>query len=228
MLRRFFETGEYSLYCLLIYLYYQLTMTTYMFNKSNQMNTMSMQRQATSMIKAFFAKYKALVGKPVYSVTPDKVIISIFYYAPTEALSNSSIAALGNALTVCWGRTVELRLIRMAHSALDSSILAQYLTANGGKMSFARMLDMLKNTLPTVVSEGSVTNTLPTSHITGVELKLSGRLTTQRSGPRQTVSAGGLGSSAKGQSRTVDYSKYAGKNKLGAFTMKVWISQQSQ
>ena len=78
MLRRFFETGEYSLYCLLIYLYYQLTMTTYMFNKSNQMNTMSMQRQATSMIKAFFAKYKALVGKPVYSVTPDKVIISIF------------------------------------------------------------------------------------------------------------------------------------------------------
>ena len=116
---------------------------------------------------------------------------------------------------------MELRLIRLNHSALDSSIFAQYLTANGGKYSFNRILDMLKGRLPTVVSEGSVTDRSVASHITGVKIQLSGRLTTQRSSPRQTVQAGRLGSSAKGPYGLVDYSQHTSKNKLGAFTMKV-------
>lgn len=82
---------------------------------------------------------------------------------------------------------------------------------------------MLKGSLPTVVSEGSLDENRirPASHITGVKIQLSGRLTTQRSSPRQTVQAGRLGSSAKGQYGTVDYSQFTAKNKLGAFTMKV-------
>ena len=205
--------------------------TTYMFNKANRTNIMSMQRQAISIIQSFFAKYQSLVGKPVFTVNPDKVIVQLFYYAPGEdTITNASIAALGDALTRCWGRTVELRLIRLNHSALDSSIFAQYLTANGGKYSFNRILDMLKGSLPTVVSDGSVDDSSvhPVSHITGVKIKLSGRLTTQRSSPRQTVQAGRLGSSAKGQYGLVDYNQHTAKNKLGAFTMKVWISQQSR
>lgn len=89
---------------------------------------------------------------------------------------------------------------------------------------------MLKGSLPTVVSEGSVdeNSVTPTSHITGAKIKLSGRLTTQRSGPRQTVQASRLGSSAKGSYGTIDFSQHTAKNKLGAFTMKVWISQQSR
>lgn len=203
--------------------------TTYMFNKANRTNIMSMQRQAISIIQSFFAKYQSLVGKPVFTVNPDKVVVQLFYYAPVptaggkETITNASIAALGDALTRCWGRTVELRLIRLNHSALDSSIFAQYLTANGGKYSFNRILDMLKGSLPTVVSDGSVdgTEVTPASHITGVKIKLSGRLTTQRASPRQTVQAGRLGSSAKGQYGLVDYSQHTAKNKLGAFTMKV-------
>lgn len=194
-----------------------------MFNKANRANIMSMQRQALSIIQSFFAKYQSFVGKPVLTVNPDKVIVQLFYYAPTDTITNASITALGDALTRCWGRTIELRLVRLNHSALDSSIFAQYLTANAGKYSFNRILDMLKGTLPTVVSEGSASDssTTPVSHITGVKVKLSGRLTTQRSGPRQTVQAGRIGSSAKGHYGTVDYSQHTSKNKLGAFTMKV-------
>lgn len=191
---------------------------------------MSMQRQAIAIIQSFFAKYKALVGKPVFTVSPDKVIVQLFYYAPTAIISNASITALGDALTRCWGRTVELRLIRLNHSVLDSSIFAQYLTANAGKYSFNRLFDLLKGHLPTVASEGSVDtrSESPVSHITGVKIKLSGRLTTQRSAPRQTVQASRLGSSAKGPYGTIDFSQSTAKNKLGAFTVKVWISQQSR
>lgn len=98
---------------------------------------------------------------------------------------------------------------------------------------------MLKGSIPTVVSEGSIDDTSVASlafpfffikdknepegvsHVTGVKVKLSGRLTTQRAAPRQTVQAGRIGSSAKGQYSTVDYSQHTAKNKLGAFTMKV-------
>lgn len=190
---------------------------------------MSLQRQALTIIYAFFSKYDSLVGKPVFTVNSDKVIIQLFYYNSlnTANISNTSVIALGDALTRCWGRTVQLRLIQLNHSALDSSIFAQYLTANGAKHSFNRILEMLKSNLPTVISEGS-TEVTGSSHITGVKIKLSGRLTTQRSSPRQTVQAGRIGSSAKGSNSTIDYSQHTAKNKLGAFTMKVWISQQSR
>jgi hypothetical protein len=75
--------------------------TTYMFDKGNRINIMSMQRQAISIIQSFFAKSQSLVGKPVFTVNPDKVIIQLFYYAPTETITNASITALGDALTRC-------------------------------------------------------------------------------------------------------------------------------
>jgi hypothetical protein len=75
--------------------------TAYLFDKSNRTNIMSMQRQAVAIIQSFFAKYQSLVGKPVFTVNPDKVIVQLFYYAPTESISNASITALGDALTRC-------------------------------------------------------------------------------------------------------------------------------
>lgn len=232
--------------------------TTYMFNKVNRKNITSIQRQALFIIQSFFTSrfgssvpvslsvtkgvkstnnQEVLLGKPLFTVTPNKVTIQLFYYG-TSSISNDKLSSLGSALTrLAWQRTtatdptthVELQVIRLSHSVLDSSIFAQYLTHNAGKYSFNRIIDMLKNSLPTVSSDGSLDDSLnPTSHITGVKVKLSGRLTTQQSGPRQTVQAGRIGSSAKGPYGTVDYSQHTSKNKLGAFTMKVWISQQSR
>lgn len=86
---------------------------------------------------------------------------------------------------------------------------------------------MIKHNLPMVIGNPK-TNELPISHITGVKIKLSGRLTTQRSIPRQTIESVRIGSSAHGINGITDYSQHTSKNKLGAYTMKVWISQQSQ
>ena len=44
---------------------------------------------------------QSLVGKPVFTVSPDKVIIQLFYYSPAVDITNSSITALGDALTRC-------------------------------------------------------------------------------------------------------------------------------
>lgn len=74
------------------------------------MSTMSMQRQAISIIQSFFTKYSTLVGKPVFTVSPDKVIVQLFYYAPSlnqslinleKGVTNAGIISLGDALTRC-------------------------------------------------------------------------------------------------------------------------------
>jgi hypothetical protein len=72
---------------------------TYLFSPANRTQALSSQRQAIAIILAFFAKYPALVGKPLFTVSPDKVIVQLFYYAPTEGISDASITALGDALT---------------------------------------------------------------------------------------------------------------------------------
>jgi hypothetical protein len=77
--------------------------TTYLFDKANRTNTMSMQRQAISIIQAFFTQYQSLVGKPIFTVNSDKVIVQLFYYTSFGAdnISNDSVIALGDALTRC-------------------------------------------------------------------------------------------------------------------------------
>jgi hypothetical protein len=105
---------------------------------------------------------------------------------------------------------------------VDASILAKYLGLNSTKNSFVRLFQFLKSTLPLAITEGSVSEDATlVSHITGVEVKISGRLPSQSTGPRQTVKSRRIGSSATGPYGMLDFGQYTGKNKLGAFTVKV-------
>lgn len=107
-------------------------------------------------------------------------------------------------------------------NCVDASILAKYLGLNSSQYSFVRLFRYLKSTLPLAISEGSVPeNAMSASHITGVEVQVSGRLPSQRSGPRQTVKSQRIGSAATGAHGSLDFGQYTGKNKLGAFTVKV-------
>lgn len=206
-------------------------MTTYLFNKSNRTSLLSIKRQSTILIKYFFGSLasalqstgtkgarsvqdkRLLVGSPYFDITPDKAAIQVYYCAGN--LDNDHIDALGNALSRCWDRPVELTIIRINHLLLDRSILAQYISLNSRKYSFNRIVDFLSSNLsrPDQDNNGSV----PRNSLTGIKVGLGGRLTTQRTGPRQTTQNARLGSSRQ---RT-DFSSFTSKNKLGAFTVKV-------
>jgi len=66
--------------------------------------------------------------------------------------------------------------------------------------------------------------------IAGIKLEVAGRLTTQRNIPRKTLDSIHTGSFQKANvnpnplvnlNSKLDFSQYASKNKLGAFTVKV-------
>lgn len=146
------------------------------------------------IINSFFAQFKVLTGKMTYSIQSNKVVVQIPYFMPTSLSEIPKINALGIAITRLFGKTVELRLIRLRYPYLDSSILAQYLAINAGKYNFTRMQKMIFSKVPTIKMNTVLpTDALP-GQVTGIKLELAGRLTTQRSIPRKTVENGHIGS----------------------------------
>jgi hypothetical protein len=185
------------------------------------------QRVATKLIANFFSKplatdVQALASKPVFSVSGDKVVINVFYYlASDKALNNSSINSLGEVLGKVFKQPVELRLVRLHYPYLNSYILAQYIAINTAKYNFTR--------IQRAIFGSNLDGTLP-SYITGMKIRISGRLTTQRSVPRQTEQTAQIGSFSSShipanKSGIIEYAAFSTKNQKGAFTIKVWISQ---
>jgi|ERR1700712_804315 ribosomal protein S3 len=205
----------------------------YNFNKNGLNGSVSMlnaQRSAIELIQHFFSPIKALASKPVFTITSNKVIINIFYLMPvkTQALNINTINNLGERLSKLFGRPVELRLVRLHYPYLNSYILAQFVALNTKKYNFVRIQRIIFSKAAIVKdtdSNKALASELP-SHIVGIKIRISGRLVTERSRPRQTVQTAEIGSFVKDNKSIVETALYTDKNKKGAFTVKVWISQR--
>jgi ribosomal protein S3 len=159
-----------------------------------------------------------------------KVIVNVFYYISNkeQALSDSTVNNLGQVLSKLFKRPVELRLVRLHYPYLNSYILAQYIAINSNRYNFTRIQRAIFNALRAVkassLHDSAGSDQVLPSYITGMKIRVSGRLLTQRSVPRQTVQTAQIGSFS-GQDNVIDFGSYTTKNKKGAFTVKVWISQ---
>lgn len=103
----------------------------------------------------------------------------------------------------------------MQYPFLDSLILSKYLAINAGKYNFNRMHKMLFRGL-------NYQKEIMPYNITGVKMELAGRLVTQRSIPRKTVSKAEIDvKTNKCLKQQNTMTQYTSKNKLGSFTIKV-------
>lgn len=194
-------------------------------------------RIASKLIANYFSQIQALAGKPVFTVLDNVVLVNVFYYIPYahQALDNSTINSLGKILSKVYKRPVQLRLVRLHYPYLNSSILAQLIAMNTQKYNFKAIMTRLFRRVK--VSNSKSPALLP-SQIVGIKVKISGRLLKQRSIPRKTVQTTQIGSFSSSliasankphlpkADGAVEYATFTGKNKKGAFTVKVWISQK--
>ena len=203
------------------------------------LNKQNVTKGLKYVVTTFFAQFpfhnKTLIGNVSYRVLPgDKVVVNIPYYASPNGTPIVKLTALGAAISKWLEKEtgnkqslkVEVRLLGLRYPYLDRSILAQYVAINGGKYNFTRMHKLIFNKLSTVKKNSVLPSDALSGHITGLKLELAGRLTTQRSIPRKTVSNKHTGSFYVNKNRgsSVDFSQYASKNKIGAYTIKVWLS----
>lgn len=175
-----------------------------------------------------------LLGKINYSVLPNKIVIRIPYYSAQSHLQTNT-SKLGSALQFFMSSShlvqgqkityLELRFIPLQYPYLDSSILNQYVAINASKYNFNRIQKLLFNKIsPVMDSDVNVPveqSAQKTVIISGLKMELAGRLTTQRSIPRKTVSNAHIGKFKGADQISKNTAQYASKNKLGAFTIKV-------
>lgn len=176
-----------------------------------------MKNQITTMIKGFFGGKEVLIGAPKFIITTNKMIVQIPYYSRT-VLQETSVNTLMSLLKS--DKPTELRFIRLQYPFLESSILSQYLALNAGKYNFLRMKKIL---FQKSLGGTDTAHTYLPSLSTGVKMELSGRLTTQRSIPRKTVTNAHKGSFTVSNKldASLNLNQYTSKNKFGTYTMKV-------
>nr|YP_009531538.1 ribosomal protein S3 [Hannaella oryzae]AXY96238.1 ribosomal protein S3 [Hannaella oryzae] len=199
--------------------------------KAGSANMLNATRSAMSLINHFFSPIQALAGKPVFTVSANSVVVHVFYYIPAadHALNSNTVNNLGEALSSIFGRPVELRLVKLHYPYLDGHILAQFIALNTQDYTLAQILRRVFGSISPVKNIDSanvLASDLP-SHIVGIKVRVSGRLMMERSRPRQTVQTQQIGSFSKDNLALVDSASFTTKNKKGAFTVKVWISQRA-
>lgn len=205
----------------------------------------SLTLTAAKIINAFFSSVQTIAGKPSYNITSNAVVISIHYYmSPTAgkhntmSLSASSINSLGLVLSKLFGRPVQLELVRLHYPHLNAHVLAQYISMNTKYNTFTRVIARLwasniiakplasqlaPSNSVNEVGNLNVNQTLVPTYVTGIKVKLSGRLDNERSTPRQSVQQTQVGTFSGVQH--IEMSSFTSKNKKGAFTIKVWLAQ---
>lgn len=154
-------------------------------------------------------------------------------YAPELKQRNNKIhlniidlSRLSAILAKILARKVSLHFTQIHSPYLESTIFAQFLAKNATSHTFLHMQE-------SILSYPSFFITNLPSSVVGMKIQLSGRILTEAIVPRLTVKSSLIGTfhstcvpthTNKGINPTIDYGYFSYKNKLGSFTIKVWIS----
>lgn len=124
-------------------------------------------------------------------------------------------------------KTIILDLVRLKYPYHESNILAQVLSLSCKTKDFRQIMRKLLYTAtisdPTKIVRKKNFSIIP-SYLSGIKVRLGGRLITQRVVPRFTVQSLQIGSLARGKVNFTDTSRITLKNKRGAFSFTVTTS----
>jgi Mitochondrial ribosomal protein (VAR1) len=189
--------------------------------------------------KSVFLNMSSIISKPIVLINPNLIKITLFYYwKPLRnkyynsnlhsnflILYYNKIEILVNLLSKLFKKSVELELIRIYSPQNESNILANLIgiLSNFIKFRYIHMklfkVSKTKN-LNKGFSNRFSNNKLP-SFLSGIYLKLAGRVLTQKLQRRvksQIVQKGSLG---RTKARLINTNRFVNKNKRGTFSITI-------
>lgn len=131
-------------------------------------------------------------------------------------------------LSIYFNKPVELQLVKLNYPYLDSNIFVNLL---GLMVNNKKIRQIMKKFFKFAVIKNIATgknfirNSKIPSFLSGVKIKIAGRLLTQRVIPRKTVKIIRRGAFARGKVNFLDMARYTSKNKRGAFSITVTTGQ---
>lgn len=266
-------------------------------------NNVKLQHQKILIINRilvnFFNKFYILISKPIFTITPNGVKISILYYLPKlksfskirpsqrltsntkrtslksrvqkaywnkfttnlveinynsintkdslnsnaklkqREFSRSRLTFLVLLLSKILKTNVQLEIVRLKYVYHDSNILAQFLGINSHRSTYGQIKNLLwkrvttqTNSIKTELQDKQTNKQYllhqddisPVTKLTGFKIKISGRLARQRVVPKKTVKTTYKGAISPNKYNLVDQAIFTGKNKKGAYSIRVWTS----
>jgi Mitochondrial ribosomal protein (VAR1) len=209
----------------------------YLFNKNNkglQNSNVIINKNVFTLLESTFLSMSSLISKPVIIITPNKVVIQLFYYlnnfnSKNKLLNiyNDKLQSLCLNLSKIYKKPVELELDRLHYPYFDSNILSNMigLISNIVKLRFIikKLFSIAK-----IKKTNKFSNkyAIIPSYLSGFKIKVSGRLLTQRVIPRLTVKTIQRGTLARGKAKFVDTARFSNKNKRGSFSITVTMGHK--
>jgi hypothetical protein len=202
----------------------------YQFNQNNkgiQNSSVGINKNVFTLLESTFLSMSSLISKPIIVITPNKVVIQLFYYLnkvySNKLLNNNDkLQSLCLNLSKIYKKQVELELDRLHYPYYDSNILSNMigLISNIVKLRF-----IIKKlfTIAKIKKSNKIINkySIIPSYLSGFKIRVAGRLLTQRVVPRLTVKTIQRGTLARGKAHFVDSATFSNKNKRGSFSITV-------
>lgn len=205
----------------------------YQFNKKNKViSSVVINKNVFTLLESTFLSMSSLISKPIIIITPNKVIIQCFYYIKNNFMTfnlnstninNDKLQSLCLNLSKIYKKPVELELDRLHYPYYDSNILSNMigLISNIVKLRFIikklfNIVKIKKTNNSSIIMAGG-----QTSYLSGIKIRIAGRLLTQRVIPRLTVKTIQRGTLARGKTKFVDSARFINKNKRGSYSITV-------
>ena len=209
----------------------------YEFN-SKTLNSKILNNNVSKILEYSFFEMSSVISRPYFYVTPKNVIINLFYFVINKELSNKKflninlekLEGLSTKLSKFFKKPIKLDLTQIYSISNNSQILAHILGKLGlkRKNSFTRIIGrLLKHQSKKIFFRKNQNQISRFSTIlTGVNIKLGGRLMRGKIVPRRTVKKIQYGSLARSKSNYVTTARLTQKNKRGSFSFTVSIGHK--
>lgn len=173
-------------------------------------------------IEYSFLSLFTLISKPILEITPNKVILILFYFKLTSIkINRTKLKIISLILRRLFKKTVELEIIRLYYPFYETNIFVNLLSKIIKKIKIKRIFYKFfkrANILNKIIK-----NTKIPSFVSGIKIRIAGRLMTQRIIPRKTVKIISKGSVSRGKLLFLEKGRIINKNKRGAYNITVTI-----
>jgi hypothetical protein len=192
-----------------------------------------------TICKSAFLNMSSIISKPIVSINPNLLKITIFYYWKPlkKKYYNSNIHSkflilhcnklekLVNLLSKLFKKSVELELIRIYSPKNESNILANLIGILSNFIKFRyihmKLFKISKIKIYKKKNNSRFTYNKRPSFLSGIYLKLAGRVLTQKIQRRVKSKVVQKGSLARTKANLVNTNRFVNKNKRGTFSITI-------
>ena len=178
-----------------------------------------------------FFEMSSVISTPYVYVTPKNVIINLFYFVLDRKGSKKNflkvnllkLEGLSTKLSKYFKKPIKLELTQLYSVSNNSKILVNILGKLGllRRNSFTRIIGRYLKHQSKKIFFRNNHNTSSSTLLTGINIKLGGRLMRGKIVPRRTVKNIQYGSLARSKSNYITTARLTQKNKRGSFSFTV-------